>query len=440
MRSMMVGFGLLVLSTATLASDNNGTDASTGAQDGLTDGTSPSPLAVAGAAADAPEEDALLKEIERQTQILQKRNAMLEEQKKFETAQLEALGAKYPVATVADLRKGDATSYEETSFLANWAISANLEHLVPPVSEIEQACKGKGPTLVAGDETNYASKILAAKVIDESVKALLQQAQSWDAAAIAEAKANQAAGKKGGSDSGKDGASRESGVIKAFAIAQSLTTQTLDMLKYFRTDIEFKKATVSLPTQTLRSAVASHCEQSRLPELSIPEQSSLLSNYAMLTTLAESIRARTREDSSAAMGPVLKAEGLSLVASIDAIKAQAVPAGQNQVSPIVEAAQLLGHSGIKQILTVRINDQGATVYRRSNLFFLAPKISYVAAIGVNYVISTADTGEVVWQKTMLLKTQLNQNFSRWNSESVGGGTGDEGTGQGRLRRTTTVLE
>ncbi len=441
MRSMIVGFGLLFFPVAGFASDNTGTDASTGAPDGQTGATSAAPLPVTPASTSGQDEDGVEKELERQTRVAQKRVALLEEQKKLQAAQLEVVRAEYPVATITDLKKGDTTTYEQTSFLANWALSANLERLVPPASDISRYCEGKGPTLVAGDDTNYASKLLAARMIDETIKALLEQADTWNDAAIADAKkAAGRAAKKDGNGAGKGEVNRESGAIKGFAIAQSLATQTLDLIKYFRTDIEFKAATVSLPTQTLRSAVAQHCPNSRLPELSVPTKGDLLTNYAKLTTLAESIRARTREDSSAGMLATLKAEGLSLVASIDAIKAQAVPTGQSQVSPIVEAAQILGHSDIKQILSVRINDQGATVYKRSNLFFLSPKVSYVAAIGVNYVISDVSTGTVRWQKTMLLKTQLNQKFSRWSPEASGIDATSSGQTTGRLQRTTTVLE
>ncbi|MBU8975849.1 hypothetical protein JI752_006805 [Lysobacter sp. MMG2] len=367
-----------------------GSSGSTGADaDDVSGDVGASPL-------DAP--DPRIKELDEQIALRKKQIALLEEQQSFEKKLIEVKQAEFPVVAVPNVKNGDSTTFDQTAFLANWALSANLPKLLP---KDDPPCTANLPTLIVG-EGNFAGKMLAAKAINETVNQLQREADAW----LSEARSK--AGRKDG-----DG-TRESGLISGFTVAQSLVTQTLDLMKYFRTDIEFKGATVSLPSHSLRSALVKKCPGGRLPEMAAPEMSELLKTYAALLVAGERIRTQLSDEASQGMGGSLKSRGLAIVASVDALKGQLSSGEDGRPNAIAEAAQLLAQTDAKRLLTVRVLDQGGAIYKRTNLFFLSPKVSYLASATVDYVLSNMSNGQVLWHETTRVKTQLNQSFARWS--------------------------
>ncbi|ROU06725.1 hypothetical protein D9T17_12030 [Lysobacter enzymogenes] len=403
---------LLAASACAYAQDNGsdpGTAANAGSNDTRQkiDGDAQSGGATdtdTGTGASAP--DPRLKEIDDEIALIKKRTELLEEEKKLQEAKKNSLGAKYPVATIADLKKGDASNYENTAFLANWALSANMTALKPVLPQ-DTVCS----RVLVSDDPAIAGKMLAARSIETTVDSLRAATGRW----LADA----AHAKPAAADRNKK---NEGGYLSAITLGQSLVTQTLDMLKYFRTDIDFKPVTVKLSDAALRSIAADACPGgARLPSMAAPRDSALLNEYARLLIAGESVRLQSDKD-NAALPASLKARGAALVAGIDALKTQ-LSSNDGGIPALVTAAQLLAHRDASQILSIQVMDQGGTVYKRSNLFFLSPKVSYVTAASVTYTLSDLHDGRVRWQQTRQVRAQLNQRFAPWSvPEAADGAT------------------
>lgn len=356
---------------------------------------------------DGAAQDPRIKDLQDRIALLDEQTKLLDAQEKLLAAEKKVLDSKYPVAKIADLKTGETTGYEHTAFLANWALSANIDKLLPVIDA--QALGGCDGLLVSNDPA-LPGKILAARTIKSTISGLRAASAKWLVDA-GKANANPTTTATATGDF-----KPESSVMAAFTIAQSLVTQSLDLLKYFRTDTEFKAITVKLSDQSLRSAVAAQCPGARLPEMASPKNSALLNDYADLLLLGESIRLQLDKDAAKALPAALKIQGASLVTSIDALKTE-LSTNNSGIPLLVTAAQLLSHDSATHVLTVQIMDQGGTVYKRSNLFFLSPKVSYVAAASVDYTLTSLETGAVSWRKSKQVRTQLNQRFAPWASRT-----------------------
>lgn len=352
---------------------------------------------------DGAAQDPRIKDLQDRIALLDEQTKLLDAREKLLAAEKKVLDSKYPVAKIAELKAGDTTGYEHTAFLANWALSANIDKLLPVITAPAQGCDA----LLVSNDPALPGKILAARAIKSTISGLHVASAKWLADAR---KANAAARAQG------NAFKPESSVAGAFTIAQSLVTQSLDLLKYFRTDTEFKAITVKLSDQSLRSAVAAQCPGARLPEMAAPRASALLDDYADLLLIGESIRLQLDKDAAKALPAALKVQGASLVNSIDALKTE-LSTNNGGIPLLVTAAQLLSHNSATHVLTVQIMDQGGTVYKRSNLFFLSPKVSYVAAASVDYTLTSLETGAVSWRKSKQVRTQLNQRFAPWASRT-----------------------
>lgn len=356
----------------------------------------------AAAADDDAPQDPRIKDLQDRITLIDEQTKLLEAREKLLAAEKKVLDRKYPVATIANLKTGDNTGYEHTAFLANWALSANIDKLLPKIAlPPDSSCNA----LLVSNDATLPGKLLAARAIKSTVSGLRTGSTTW---LVDARKANAAAIAQG------DAFKPESSVMGAFTMAQSLVTQSLDLLKYFRTDTEFKAITVKLSDQSLRSAVAAQCPGARLPDMAAPQNSALLDDYADLLLLGESIRLQLDKDAAKALPAALKVQGASLVASIDALKTE-LSTNNGGIPLLVTAAQLLSHTSATHVLTVQIMDQGGTVYKRSNLFFLSPKVSYIAAASVDYTLTSLETGAVAWRKSKQVRTQLNQRFAPWAS-------------------------
>ena len=356
-----------------------------------------------------PPVDPRIAELDRQIELTKKQSALLAEQKNLQTAKYDALKAQYPVAAVT-AKQGEATGVEHTAFLADWLLSANLSSLVPQPGEKDAiACSLAEPTLVVGGDTPPGPSLLLAESLHANLKALTRSANRWTSAAETLARKN--ANKK------KKDENRESGLIGALMMGQSVATQTIDLIKYFRTDVDFKPALTTLPTYALRSEIARHCAGARLPEMAIPSNSPILSDYAALTEAADALRLALALHATD-LHDEMKSAGLGLLTTIDAFRKDLVAPIAGQPTLLVQAAQVLSQKDVRRILTVRVMDEGGTSVKRTNLFFLTPRFSYVATASADYVLTDRESGAELWHATRQVRAQLNQKYSRWRGTDV----------------------
>ena len=400
----------LLFAAALVAAGSSAAQVQNAGSAGAPDNTT---AATAAEAAAAPAADPRLAELDLQIALAQKQTTLLTERKNQRVAENAARAADYPVATVT-AKNADATSYEHTGFLADWLLSANAASLVPrPAQADAMPCVPGQPVLVVGADTATAPSLLLAQAIENNIDRLAQATRDWVVAARLEAAAARAKAGAAGGAPGK----RESGLIESIMMGQSLASQSVELLKYFRTDIDFKASTVSLPTYVLRSELAGQCAGARLPEMAVPSHSALLAAYASLVSSQESMRL-----AMGSLGPHLsadmKAAGVALLGAIDALRANLTAPITGQPTLLVQSAQILAQADIRRIVTVRVMDEGGVAYKRTNLFFLSPRLSYVAAISVDYVMTDRDTGAVLWHTVRQARSQLNQKFSPWRGAGV----------------------
>jgi hypothetical protein len=201
------------------------------------------------------------------------------------------------------------------------------------------------------------------------------------------------------------------------AIARSLVTQTLSLMQYFQTSIDIQPAQASVPTLPLRARLAAHCGDGRLPELASPADGALAKKLVALGVLADTLRARTTGDAAKGLPAGLVARGTALVAGIAAIETQANASKDGGPSFLAQAAQLLANGDATALLMVSATDAGGAVYKRTNLFFLSPRLSAIAAATVDYTLTEMATGKVLWSAHRQVRTQVNQKMNRWDADA-----------------------
>ena len=401
MRSTLLA--LLLLSSAALQAQ---TPSSTGGTGTAASNTAMAPTAGTNGTTAV---DPRIEELDRQIELTKKQAALLAEQKSLQTAKYDALKAEYPVAAVT-AKEGVATGVEHTGFLADWLLSANLSSLVPqPGDEDALTCSPAEPTLVVGTDTTLGPSLLLAEAMDANIKALAGSANRWVAAAEVEAR-------KKKKSKPKD-ESRESGLISTLMMGQSVVTQTLDLIKYFRTDVDFQKAETSIPTYALRGEVARHCAGARLPEMVVPSKSPILADYVALAEATDALRLALASH-AADLSDEMKTGGLGLATTIDAFRKELLAPIAGQQPLLIQAAQVLSQKDVRRILTVRVMNNGGAAIKRSNLFFLTPRFSYVATGSVDYVLTDRESGTVLWHAVRQVRAQLNQKYSPWRGQDV----------------------
>ena len=362
-----------------------------------------------GATTGAPTKTAHQADLDRlklEKELDEARKARVDAEKNLEDSERARRNANYPIATVSGIKTGEVNGYEKTAFFADWALSASAQKIADQV-QLKGKCEAAEPTLIVEDET-FPSKLLGAKFIEKSLFGLLFQANNW----IAKAATIKPAPPKAGAGAAKGAKlSAEAGYVQgATQVAQSLITNYLDTLKYFKTDIEFKDAPVDLPLYALRSAVAESCAGAQLPELTSRRTLELIDTAAELSLAVAHVSARLAKDTS--LPADFAADGQAIVDTYNAIKTS-LQAAAGQPNPLIEAQRALWSRDAKRILVMQVMDQGGSVYKRSNLFFLTARIDYVAAISVQYRLVSLESGTVLAHGVAQARTQLEQRYSRW---------------------------
>ena len=104
--------------------------------------------------------------------------------------------------------------------------------------------------------------------------------------------------------------------------------------------------------------------------------------------------------------------------TIDAFRKELLAPIAGQQPLLIQAAQVLSQKDVRRILTVRVMNNGGAAIKRSNLFFLTPRFSYVATGSVDYVLTDRESGTVLWHAVRQVRAQLNQKYSPWRGQDV----------------------